>query len=94
MFTYVVRVKRYLGPVQLHFIKESWALRSEGEEIYLSISFIILQLTEAHINCTACYCLVYMDRLTWGVYMFISYGVQRGGAGPGPITGGECVVVS
>jgi hypothetical protein len=27
---YFDRVKRYLGPVQLHFIKDFWAVRGEG----------------------------------------------------------------
>jgi hypothetical protein len=28
---YFHRVKRYLGPVQLHFIKDAWTMRSEGK---------------------------------------------------------------
>jgi hypothetical protein len=38
------RIKRYLGPVQLHFIKDSWGVRGEGS---LS-SFLHLLLSEVN----------------------------------------------
>ena len=35
------KVKRYLGPIQLHFIKESWALRSEGSHGAFIYSYLM-----------------------------------------------------
>lgn len=39
-----VRVKRYLGPIQLHFIKDAWTVRSEG----MLGSFFYLLLSEVN----------------------------------------------
>lgn len=38
------RVKRYLGPVQLHFIKDAWTVRGEG----LLSSFFFLFISEVN----------------------------------------------
>lgn len=38
------RVKRYLGPLQLHFIKESWAVRGEGTYLSTEIAYGYLYL--------------------------------------------------
>lgn len=44
LFTSFFRVKRYLGPVQLHFIKDAWTVRGEGQ----LGSFFFLLLSEVN----------------------------------------------
>ncbi len=35
------RVKRYLGPIQLHFIKDSWSVRGEGEALFAVVQHVL-----------------------------------------------------
>jgi hypothetical protein len=47
------RIERYLGPVQLHFIKDSWSVRGEGDLPplpYASLPFPTLTCYLTHIT--------------------------------------------
>ena len=54
LFLYGSRVVRYLGPIQLHFLKESWAVRGEGTKQRINFfclfrSTLIFMINIAHI---------------------------------------------
>ena len=50
------RIERYLGPVQLHFIKDSWSVRGEGGHVPLPCPFLPYPylLSDSHHTDLAC----------------------------------------